>query len=66
MMERHYFEEEAENAKYKKRLIWLIPFNVLAVVSTVRYCRNINTIGKKIILSHLKPLIRIRHFTSIL
>jgi hypothetical protein len=47
MIERHYYEEEEQNKKYKGRLIWLLPFNIVMVAATAHYCRNIHVIGKR-------------------
>ena len=46
MMERHLVEDELINQKYKRRMIWLIPFNLIAIFAITRYCRNINKISK--------------------
>jgi len=47
MIERHYQEAEEQNKKYKKRLIWLLPFNMAVIAATASYCRNIHTIGRR-------------------
>ncbi len=47
MMERHLVEDEIYNARYKRRMIWLIPFNLTAIFAITRYCRNINSISKR-------------------
>lgn len=47
MIERHYQEEEEQNKVYKKRLIFLLPFNMLVVAATARYCQNIHKISKR-------------------
>ena len=55
MMERHLVEDEIQNQKYKRRMIWLIPFNLVAIFAITRYCRNINTISKRFWPKDKKP-----------
>jgi len=57
MMERRLVEDEIQNAKYKRRIIWLIPFNLIAIFAITRYCRNINTISKSFWPKDKKPSI---------
>lgn len=55
MMERHLVEDEMQNSKYKRRMIWLIPFNLVAIFAITRYCRNINSISKRFWPKDKKP-----------
>ena len=55
MMERHLVEDEIQNQKYKRRMILLIPFNLVAIFAITRYCRNINTISKRFWPKDKKP-----------
>ena len=38
LVERQMAEEEDENMKYKKRMFFLIPYNVFMVALTLKYC----------------------------
>ena len=40
-------EEEDENMKYKKRAFFLIPYNMLMVALTLKYCQNYKYIAKR-------------------
>ena len=40
-------EEDLKNTKYRKRLLYLLPFNAFALWATIRYFKNIHSIGKK-------------------
>ena len=39
--------EQKNNAYFKRRLLWLIPFNFTMIWGTMRYSANIQNIGKK-------------------
>ena len=34
-------EEDLKNAKYRKRLVYLVPFNFFALYGTIKYSKNI-------------------------
>ena len=36
-----------KNQKYRKRLLFLLPFNAFSLWATIRYFKNIHKIGKK-------------------
>ena len=40
-------EADLKNAAFKKRLLWLIPFNFGIIWGTLRYCANVNNIAKR-------------------
>ena len=40
-------EEDFKNTKYRKRMLFLLPFNAFALWATIRYFKNIHRIGKK-------------------
>ena len=40
-------EEDKKNADFKRRLLYLIPFNLGVIWGTLRYCSNVNNIAKK-------------------
>jgi len=40
-MDRQLALEDEKNAKYKKRILYLIPFNFMAMYGTIKYCQNI-------------------------
>ena len=40
-------EEDLKNRKYRKRLLFLLPFNAFSLWATIRYFKNIHMIGKK-------------------
>ena len=46
-MEKLIEEEDLKNSKYRKRLLFLIPFNAFALWATIRYFRNIHNIGRR-------------------
>ena len=39
--------EDEKNAHYRKRMLYLIPFNFFALYATVKYFQNIQRISKK-------------------
>ena len=41
-------EEEDENMKYKKRMFFLIPYNVLMIALTLKYCQNYKYVASKL------------------
>ena len=47
-------KEELENAKMRKRMMWLIPYNFAIIWGTLRYCYNIKNIANKYWPSHQK------------
>lgn len=46
-MDRLLALEEQKNAKYRKRILYLIPFNFFAMWGTIKYFQNIQSIAKK-------------------
>ena len=46
-MDRLLALEEEKNAKYRKRILYLIPFNALAMWGTIKYFQNVQSIAKK-------------------
>eukprot|EP00356_Strombidium_inclinatum_P009685 CAMPEP_0170504150 /NCGR_PEP_ID=MMETSP0208-20121228/47040_1 /TAXON_ID=197538 /ORGANISM="Strombidium inclinatum, Strain S3" /LENGTH=133 /DNA_ID=CAMNT_0010784239 /DNA_START=94 /DNA_END=492 /DNA_ORIENTATION=+ len=40
-------EQERANAQMKKRMLWLIPYNMGIIWATLRYCANIKNIANK-------------------
>ena len=38
--------EDERNAKYRKRMLYLIPFNFLALWGTIKYFQNVQRIAK--------------------
>ena len=40
-------KEDKKNAEFKRRILWLIPFNFGIIWGTLRYCANVNNIAKK-------------------
>jgi hypothetical protein len=40
-MDRLLALEEEKNAKYRKRILYLIPFNFLAMWGTIKYFQNV-------------------------
>lgn len=40
-------EEDIKNAKYRKRMLFLIPFNFFCLYATIKYFQNIQRIAKK-------------------
>ena len=40
-------EEDLKNQKYRKRLLFLLPFNAFSLWATIKYFKNIHKIGKK-------------------
>jgi hypothetical protein len=40
-------EEDLKNAKYRKRMLFLIPFNFLSLYATIKYFQNIQRIARK-------------------
>ena len=48
LVERQMAEEEDENMKYKKRMFFLIPYNVLMVALTLKYCQNYKYVARKL------------------
>merc|ERR1712060_95057 len=47
LTEQHMKEEEDENMKYKKRMFFLIPYNMLMVALTLKYCQNYKYIAQR-------------------
>ena len=41
-------QEELENAKMRKRIVWLLPYNFLVIWGTMKYCANIKTIAQRV------------------
>ncbi len=39
--------EDEKNAHYRKRMLYLIPFNALALWGTIKYFQNVQRIAKK-------------------
>ena len=39
--------EDRRNAAFKRRGMWLLPFNFVTIWGTLRYCSNVQTIAKK-------------------
>ncbi len=39
--------EDEKNARYRKRMLYLIPFNALALWGTIKYFQNVQRIAKK-------------------
>ena len=48
LVERQMAEEEDENMKYKKRMFFLIPYNVLMIALTLKYCQNYKYVASKL------------------
>ena len=48
LVERQMAEEEDENMKYKKRMFFLIPYNVLMIALTLKYCQNYKYVAQKL------------------
>ena len=46
-MDRLLALEEEKNAKYRKRILYLIPFNGFAMWGTIKYFQNVQRIAKK-------------------
>ena len=46
-MEKQLAEEDFENNKMRRRAFWLVPFNLLVILGTIKYARNINGIAAK-------------------
>ena len=46
LAERQMAEEEQANAKYQRRLFYLLPFNILMIYGTIKYSKNVNAITK--------------------
>ena len=40
-------QEDAKNAVYRKRMLFLIPFNFFALWSTIKYFQNVQRIAKR-------------------
>ena len=40
-------DEEEKNAAMKRRIIWLLPYNLCMIWGTMKYCSNIKTISNK-------------------
>ena len=38
-------KQERSNAQMRKRMLWLIPYNVGIIWATLRYCGNIKNIA---------------------
>ena len=45
-MDRLLALEDERNAKYRKRMLFLIPFNFLALWGTIKYFQNVQRIAK--------------------
>jgi hypothetical protein len=39
--------EDEKNAHYRKRMLYLIPFNALSLWGTIKYFQNVQRIAKK-------------------
>jgi hypothetical protein len=39
--------EDEKNSKYRKRMLYLIPFNFFALWGTIKYFQNVQRIAKK-------------------
>ena len=40
-------EEDIKNAKYRKRMLFLIPFNIFSLWATMKYFKNIQKIARR-------------------
>ena len=45
-MDRLLALEDEKNAKYRKRMLYLIPFNFFALWATIKYFQNVQRIAK--------------------
>ena len=46
LVERQMAEEDEENMKYKKKMFLLIPYNMLCVALTLKYCQNYKYVAR--------------------
>ena len=46
-MDRMLLLEDERNMKYRKRMLFLIPFNFFALFATIKYFQNIQGIAKR-------------------